>query len=291
MTTNDVKSDPLENVVKFVGQRARWAALVVSVLFMAVAATLLTGVVSLPEGRGFAASAASAFAAGAAVLFAAWQFGQQDASQRSKFALDMAMDGVQRAYAIINQPGRATRIQWVNAGRVMARAIRTSRNVTVADHRDAWDQFREEWRIKFYHFLTRSPEFYLGLDEPTDFNPNKMAYLDDKLVELLKQTEIKSRFAMQGRSGSGTSNTILSMDSIKPIYDFAEYDEEWQDPLDHTVDFTKQHQVTMQNRDMKGLSLVLYASEKWTVLGSKVIETKKIESGDWKPEDVVDDEG
>ena len=262
----------------------------VSVLFMAIAVALLTGVISLPEGRGFAASAASAFAAGAAVLFAAWQFGQQDATQRSKFALDMAMDGVQRAYGIISQPGRATRIQWVNAGRVMARAVRTSRNVTAADHKDAWDQFREEWRIKFYHFLTRSPEFYLGLDEPADFNPNKIVYLDEKLIELLKQTEIKSRFAMQGSSGSGTSNTILSMDSIKPIYDFAEYDEEWQDPLDHTVEFTKQHQATMRNRDMKGLSLVLYALDKWTVLGSKVIETKKINSGDWKPEDVVDDE-
>lgn len=283
------RTDPLEKVAAFVSQRARWAALVLSVLFMVVAALLLTGLTSLFDAPGAAASAASAFAAGAAVFFAAWQFGQQDASQRSKFALDMAMDGVQRTYAIINVPGIATRIQWVNAGRVMARATQTSKNITAADHRDAWDQFREEWRIKFYHFLTRSPEYYLGLEEPADFDPNKMAYLDDKMIELLKKTEIKSRFAIQNKSGSGTSNSFLSLDSIRPIYDFAQYDE-WRDPLDNVEDFTPSEEKSMMNRDMKGLGLTVYALNKWTVTGSKVIERKNIASGDWKPEDVDDED-
>ena len=284
------KAAPLKSLAESVSKRTRWAALFLSVLFMLVAALLLTGLLSWFDTSGAAASAASAFAAGAAVFFAAWQFGQQDATQRSKFALDMAMDGVQRTYAIINVPGPATRIQWVNAGRVMARAIQTSKNVTAAGHRDAWDQFREEWRIKFYPFLARSPEYYLGLDEPQEFDPNNMAYRDDRLIDLLKKTEIKSRFAMQNRSGGGTSSSYLSMLSIKPIYDFAEYDSGWSDPLDAVDDFTKDDEKRMRNRDMKGLSLVLYALDKWTVMGAKVLETKKLKSGDWKPEDVIDDE-
>lgn len=265
------------------------AALVVSIVFMITAVFLLVGSIS-GANREYLAAAGGTCAAGAGVFFAAWQYGRQDAASRSSFALQMAMDGVRRAYAIIDISGPATRIQWVNAGRVMSRATQTSKNIRERDHKDAWDQFREEWRIKFFHFLTRSPEYYLGLAEPADFDPTKIAYLDEKLIELLKQTEIKSRFAMQSSSGSGTSNSYLSLKSIKPIYDFAQYDDEWRDPLGTVQDFTAQDKKAMMNRDMKGLSLTIYALNKWTVFGSKVIETNKINAGDWKPEDILDDD-
>jgi len=117
-----------------------------------------------------------------------------------------------------------------------------------------------------------------------------MAYLDDKLIELLKQTNVKSRFAMQNSSGSGTSMSYLSMHSVKAIYDFAQYNDGWEDPLSEVERFTDEERKSMMRRDMKGLGLTIYALDKWQVFGSKVVETAKISAGDWKPEHVVDDD-
>jgi len=125
---------------------------------MFLSAGLLMGIIGLPSGPQYAAGAGSAFAAGAAVLFGAWQYGQTDEYTRSKFALDTAMAFVERAHVILDAPPPATRIQWVHAGRVLARAMKMAKALPVATHREAWEQFREEWRIKFYRFLCRSPE-------------------------------------------------------------------------------------------------------------------------------------
>jgi hypothetical protein len=289
MPAEKPKPKPPLDFLQAISRYARWAALVVSVLFMVFAVLLLTGVLSAPAGGDFA-TAGGAFAAGAAVLFAAWQYGDSNDYTRSKFALDTAMEFVERSYRIINVPPPATRVQWIHAGRVLARAMKMAKTIHVREHREAWEQFREEWRVKFSNFLRKSPEYYLGLEEPADFDPNRMAYLDDKLIDLLKQTNIKSRFAMQHRSGGGTSMSYLSTRSIKPMYDFAQYNDGWEDPLDDLENFTEEDRESLMRRDYKGLGLMIYALKKWQVFGSKVIETAKINAGDWKPEDVVDDD-
>lgn len=246
------------------------SALVVSIFFMTVSIVLLVGSVVANDNREFLAAAGGTCAAGAGVFFSAWQYGQQDISQRSKFALDMAMEGVRRAYSIIDTPPPPTRIQWVNAGRVMARAVQTSQGIVLADHRDAWNQFREEWRIKFYGYLIRSPEFYLGLPEPEHFDPRNMAYSDQTIVDLLKKTVIKTKFSMSGLSASGTSNTYLSTSALKAIYDFAQYESDWKDPLDTVPGFTDDELRRLRNRDSPGLHVFLYAMRKFFTLGDSV---------------------
>lgn len=249
-------------------------ALILFATFGIAAVVFLVGAGTYPD-RDALGSTAGTLAAGAGVFFAAWQWGQQDASQRSKFALDMAMEGVQRAHTILAESKIATRIQWINAARVLARAVQTSKNITSHDHRDAWNQFREEWLIRFFYYLRRSPEYYMGLPEPEDFDPLKLSYPDAKIKTLLKQTAIESTVDTEHSHRSGSGNSYLEPLSLKVIYAFAQYDADWQDPLDVVERFTTAERKSAGRRDMPGLHIYLDAVRRFETIGGNVKEIRR----------------
>ncbi len=247
------------------------SAFVLFALFGLLAIVLLVGLVTIPNAS-FGA-VASALVAGTALLFNAWQFGQKAETDRSKFALDMAMDGVRRAHGILISSEPAGRLEWINAGRVLARAIRMSKDIRSADHKRAWELFCEEWRIKFYYFTRRSPEYYFGLPEPENYQQkHAKQYADEKIKGLLKASVVETSFDMTLSHSGGTYSTLLSETAIKVIYDFAEYDESWNDPLDDYPRFNDAQVERTKHRSTEGLHVFLYAIRKWLLIGRTVRE-------------------
>lgn len=263
---------------------ARISAFVVFVIFAGLAVVLLLGLLTTPNATFGGLTAV--LVAGAALLFNAWQFGQKADNDRSRFALDMAMDGVRRAHGILAAAEPAARLEWINAGRILARAIRMSKDIRAEDHKTAWELFREEWRIKFYYFTRRSPEYYFGLPEPADYQAQRAKqYGDEKIIGLLKASVVETEFGMTRAHSSGTSSTVLSETAIKVIYDFAEFDETWNDPLDAVESFTDAQIERIRRRDTEGLYVFLYARRKWLVIGHTVKEWAQ-----WKREQDEEDE-
>lgn len=138
------------------------------------------------------------------------------------------------------------------------------------DHKLAWELFHEEWRIKFYYFTRRSAEYYLGVPEPPGYTQQHAKnYPDDKIVLLLKASAIKNSFVMTGLNSSGSTNSIISETAIKAVYDFAEYDESWNDPLSDVERFTA-GEITRARHRSEGLHVFLYAMRKWSTSGKQV---------------------
>lgn len=219
---------------------------------------------------GEAATACAGFGTISAVLFALYQFVRQWVHARSKFSLDMAMAGVQRAHAIIGEASPTSRIGWINAARVMSRALKTAANVSEQDHLDAWELFREEWRITFYYVLLRSPEYFFGLPEPPNYE-DANAHYDDATVRRLMGQQIAHRATSRsGRSSEGSGFRMLDTASIKVFYDFAKFPSDYADPMDRER-FSPQ-EIDRVERDMFGLSVFLRAARRYYTVGNQVVD-------------------
>lgn len=269
----------MTDLPRWVGDCARICALVFFVILAGAVVFFLVGLIIAPNPA--LGALTGWLVAGAALLFNAWQYGQKAENDRSRFALDMAMEGVRRAHGILTASEPASRIEWINAGRILARAMRMSKDIRAEDHNTAWELFREEWRIKFLYFLRRSPEYYMGLPEPSGYEQQKVKnYGDDKLIELLKKTAIETEFNMTRSHSSSSANSYLSETAIKVVHDFAEYDESWNDPLDTIEGFTDAELKRVKHRSTQGLYAFLYALRKWLVMGDSVREWQSLKNED-----------
>lgn len=228
---------------------------------------------------GEAATACAGFATVSAVLFALYQFSAQWTSEASRFALNLAMQGVQQAHAVIVAQKPPTNIAWVNGARLLLRAQSVAENIEDEVHKAAWDLFKEEWRIKFHHLIAAPAEYYFGLPEIPDPEPHDLDYTDERLQAMMRRASYQPTIKMTGRSGHGSEDTMISPTALKIVFDFTRYptDYEKSDRLRSAGSFS---QVDIDELDMLGrwgLFAYLRARKKYGVAFGKVYSYDQVE--------------
>lgn len=247
-------------------------------LFAAVVAALHSVSLGLPPllhwTVGEAATACAGFGTVAAICFALFQFTQERKFQRSRFALDMAMDGVERSHAVLTSTDPATNVSWVNGARLLLHAEALSRSISEDEHKAAWTLFKEEWRIKFYALTLLPAEYFFGLPLPAAAIPTNADYSDQHLKGMMERSAYEPTIVMTGRQGSGSRDRMLSVRALKVIFDFAQFPEDYRatDPLQAAGDFTQADRDRMDISSLWGLFAYLHARDRWSVAFGKLTE-------------------
>jgi hypothetical protein len=177
---------------------------------------------------GEAATACAGFATVAAVSLALFQFQRQSTIANSKFALDMAMSGIERSHQVITTNATARNIAWVNGARILLRALAVANDIREPEHRSAWELFKEEWRIRFHALIDQQAEYYFGLPAAPSY-ANHIDYSDDRLAKLMLESSREMSITLEGRSGTENPNTMLNLRALKAVFDFARFPENYRD--------------------------------------------------------------
>lgn len=248
--------------------------------FVFLAASIVAALHSLPPvlpsalhwNVGDAATACAGFATVSAVFFALHQFAVRWQGDASKFALDMAMQGVRQAYEVISAQNPPTNVSWVNGARLLLRAETVARNIAEPDHKDAWDLFKEEWRIKFAAIISSPAEYFFGLAPDSQADPLDIDYSDERLEDMMLRASLQSTIKMTNRSGMGSDHTMLSLRALKVVYDFAKFPPEYQnsDFLNTVGDFTQEDIDQLDILSRWGLFAYLRARRIFTASFGKV---------------------
>lgn len=254
-------------------------------LLAAVVAALHSVALGLPSllhwTVGEAATACAGFGTVAAICFALFQFTQERSFQRSRFALDMAMDGIERSYAVLTSTDPATNVSWVNGARLLLHAEALARSISEDEHKAAWNLFKEEWRIKFYDLTLLPAEYFFGLPVLAAL-PMNADYGDERLREMMERSAYEPTIVMTGRLGTGSRDRMLSVRALKVIFDFAQFPEDYRasDPLQAAADFTQADRDRMDISSVWGLFAYLYARDRWSVAFGKLTENNPSRDGD-----------
>lgn len=239
-------------------------------LFAAIVAAVHSVALGVPSllnwTVGEAATACAGFGTVAAISFALYQFSRERLIERSKFALDMAMAGVERSYAVLTAVEPPTNIAWVAGARVLLRAQTLATNITEVEHHAAWRLFEEEWRIKFHHLTTKPAEYYFGLPSPSATH-EKLDYQDAHLKTMMLASGYEPSITMTNRQGSASFDRMLNPRPLKVIFDFAQFPENYRetDGLQTIGKFSRSDRDRMDIGNLWGLFAYLYARDKWTI--------------------------
>jgi hypothetical protein len=225
----------------------------VALTMIAVAHSVAFGLPSLINWQTDDAIATTAtFGTVAAIFIGLFQFRHQDEIQRSQFALDVAKEGVARAYQVLGSDQPTRRIAWVNAARILLRSTEAARNIKEPDHAASWELHKEEWRIKFVPFLRCSPQYYFGLGTFDQYGES--IKLDDgEIKRLLEGTNVVTEFEVANYSSTSLSDKMLQERVIRVIFEFAAFPDSWIDPLKETDRFADAEIQRLDNQDLNGL--------------------------------------
>lgn len=257
----------------------RWRALLLflGALFLVVA--IVSAFHSIDQGlpswlnwdTGDAATASAGFATVAAIFLGLYQFQHQGLSDLSKFALEMATAGVQRAHTVLREDKPTRNIAWVNAARLLSRSQDTATGITEQDHVHAWELFHEEWRIRFHEFLRCGPRYYFGLDTCDAYQ--KDIVIDDEAVrQMLVDSARVTKVEIDGFSSTGFSDTILVERAIRVIYEFAKAPANWTNHLAGRSAFTSDQVEDLNMQGMNGLLAFIKIRRKYDLVDGTVVK-------------------
>lgn len=163
-----------------------------------------------PSGATLAAGGGALATAGG-VLIALGTFIRRGEDDRSKFYLENALQGIERAYGLL-EDGNNDRGTWILAARILARTIRLTANITVAAHLETFEIIKDDYRAQFHDILKAGSwdiaAFFMGSSE----------HLEALEAALERQNESEEPLN-------------IPEEALVTIYEFARYPDDYDDPL------------------------------------------------------------
>ncbi len=248
-------------------------------LFVAVVGLFHTASFGWPSLIGWKPDVAAGVMSGAGTVaviffgFGTW-FGSR-VSQRSKSYLDLAIDGIRRAYDVLELDQPSRNIAWVNAARLIRRAEKVAGNIVEADHADAWKLFREEWRIRLGKFLNADLGYYFGVDAlkpaPTEI------HVTEKLIQDLAKRSFKpTTLSIDGLESFDDENSMIgARRALKVIVDFVRLYDTTDEALDGVTAITDDDREKLLWSGHRGFRAYLDTLESYSFVEGKATKRKQ----------------
>lgn len=203
------------------------------------------------------------------------------ADAKSKIMYEQCKQGMADGYEMLKDQNN-DRIIWVRAARVLQRATTLAESISSPEYKLAYELARESMRNQLFEALTLRgegggrdplpPAFFFGHPEWRTTRKT----LDAIALDTSAQVRVRAVYENSTVPDMPTKN--LSVHSVKVVFSYLEYPEDYKDPLD-TVDWTDVSKWSDSSGPQQGARKYLLHKTQKVAIGDKLVERTRKPSG------------
>lgn len=158
----------------------------------------------------------------------------------------------------------------------MLRSQNLASKLTEKEHKEEWNLFVEEWKIRFIRHLSYGHEYYFGYGLKSNF-PDDIKLGHEELLEIAESAARVQTVEFPNVGSTRYSNRFLKETAIAVIYDFTRIYDENDDPIRSAREFQASDLYSPHLSNLHGLWTYLSIRTKFIIDGADVRERKQIE--------------